>query len=170
MIPAHPIPEGRRRRSRAGNAMIELALGATVLGTVFASAFEYGYIFYQYNFLYNAVNNGGRYASMYPYDASSPDYTTNPTSHFGPAVQDMVAYGDPSGASTSPVLKNLGTSNVTISVTGTGDSTATPSTWVPSTIKVSISNYTISGIFGSYTFNGKPSVTYPFVGNYIPPP
>ena len=27
----------------------------------------------------------------------------------------------------------------------------------------------IDGIFGSYTFKGKPSVTYPFVGNYTPP-
>ena len=163
MIPKHSISAGRRRRS-AGNAMIELAIGATLFTTIFASAFEYGYIFYQYNSLYNAVNNGARYASMYPYDSSSPTYSTN----FGNSVQDVVVYGDPSGASTTPVLRNLTTSNVTITPAGVGDSTATPSTWSPTTMTVSITGYTIDGIFGSFTFNGKPTVTYPFVGVYSP--
>lgn len=169
MIPARPIPKDKRR-GRAGNAMIELAVGWFVITTVFGSAFEYGYVFYQYNCLFNAVNNGASYAARYPYDTSSPTYSTN----FQNSVQDMVVYGDPTGSSTTtPVLKNLKTSNVSITVTGIGDSTATPSNWSPTAVQVKIATdtngYTIDGLFGSFTFKGKPSVTYPFIGQYSPP-
>ena len=159
------VPEGKRRR-RAGNAMLELAIGGTVIMTAFIYSFQYGYTFYQYNSLYNAVNNGARYASMYPYDTSSATYSDN----FGNSVKSMVVNGDPTGSSTTAVLGGLTTDKVTITVAGTGNSAATPSTFSPTSITVSISSYTVNGVFGSTTFTNKPSVTYPFVGNYQPPP
>jgi hypothetical protein len=108
---------------------------------------------------------------MYPYDTNTPNYASSATSHFQAAVQDMVVYGDPTGSSTTtPVLTNLKTTNVSISVTGTGDYSGTPNTWVPTAVTVAIATdtngYTIDGIFGSFKFTGKPTVTYPFVGNY----
>ena len=146
--------------------MVEMALGWFVVTTAFTSAFEYGYIFYQYNSLFNAINNGARYASMYPYDVNSSDYTTSATSQFQTAVQDMVLYGDPTGASTTLVLKNLKSTNLVITVSPTGSG----ATWTPASITVSIgtdtNGYTIDGLFGSFIFKGKPTVTYPFVGNY----
>jgi Flp pilus assembly protein TadG len=166
MTRIRPISATRRSRSRAGNVMIELAIGVTVLSTVFTYAFQYGYTFYQYNSLYNAVNNGARYASMYPYDRSSSTYSDN----FGSAVKDMVVYGDPTGASSAAVLRGLTTDKVSITVNGVGDSTTIPSSWSPTSITVSISSYTVNGVFASQTFTNKPSVTYPFIGNYQPPP
>ncbi|HEV2198420.1 MAG TPA: TadE/TadG family type IV pilus assembly protein [Bryobacteraceae bacterium] len=166
MIPARPIPERKRRRGRTGSALIEMAVGWFIITTVFGAAFEYGYIFYQYNSLFNAVNNGARYASMYPYDTNSPTYSDN----FKHSVQDIVLYGDPTGSSSTLVLRNLKTSNITITVTGTGDSSGTPNTWSPTQMTVAIATdtngYAIDGVFGTFTFKGKPTVTYPFVGNY----
>jgi Flp pilus assembly protein TadG len=165
MIPACPIQESKRR-GRTGSALIEMAVGWFIMTTVFGAAFEYGYIFYQYNSLFNAVNNGARYASMYPYETNTPTYTTN----FQSSVQDMVLYGDPTGSSSTLVLRNLKASNISMSVTGTGSYTSTPNTWIPTAVTVSIATdtngYTIDGVFGSFKFSGKPTVTYPFVGNY----
>jgi len=170
MIPAHHIPERKRRRGCRGNALIEMAIGWFIITTVFGAAFEYGYIFYQYNSLFNAINNGARYASMYPYDTNSPNFSSNSNSYFQTAVQDMVLYGDPTGTSTSLVLRNLKAANISISVTGTGSYSGTPNTWVPTEVTVSVATgsngYAIDGVFGTFTFTGKPAVTYPFVGNY----
>ena len=84
--------------------MVEMALGWFVVTTAFTTTFEYGYIFYQYNSLFNAINNGARYGSMYPYDTSSATPNAN---DFTTSVQDMVLYGDPTGASSTLVLRNL---------------------------------------------------------------
>ena len=49
----------RRFGSRAGSSMVEFALGSGVLVAAFTFTFQYGFIFYQYNALFNAVNNLG---------------------------------------------------------------------------------------------------------------
>src|SRR5712692_11430041 len=86
------------RHGERGNAMIEFAIGAGVLTSIFAGTFQFGYTFYQYNLLKNAVGDGARYASLRPYDSS----TSTPSSTFQQAVQNMVVYGDPAGG-TSPM-------------------------------------------------------------------
>jgi Flp pilus assembly protein TadG len=153
----------RRWGSRAGSAMIELALGSTILVTVFTSAFQYGYIFYQYNGLENAVANGAHYAALRPYDQQC----STPSSTYSDAVKNMVVYGDPTGTNTTPVVKNLATTNVTVTMSPT-QTTCPTTTWAPSTVNVKISSFTIYAIFGSYTATNKPSVTYQYQGIFSP--
>ena len=142
-------------RCRRGNIMIEFAIGAGVLTSIFAGTFQFGYTFYQYNLLKNAVGDGARYASLRNYDSSS----STPSDTFKQAVQNMVVYGDPGGG-TSPVAPHLTTSNVNLNVTFTNG--------IPTAMAVSITDYTIGAVFGSTTLTNKPVVTYAYQGIYQP--
>ena len=77
----------------------------------------------------------------------------------------MVVYGDPTGTSTTPVVKGLATSNVTITIGYIGSA---GTTFTPTSVTVAITGYTINGVTGTYTLTGKPAVTYPFQGMYCP--
>lgn len=145
----------RRLRCRRGNAMLEFAIGASVLTSIFAGTFQFGYTFYQYNLLKNAVSDGARYASLRTYDSA----TSTPSSAFQTAVKNMVVYGNPGGGS-SPIAPNLATTNVNLSVTFTNG--------IPSAMTVSITGYTIGAVFGTTTLTNKPSVTYTYQGVYAP--
>jgi len=145
----------RMLRCQRGNIMIEFAIGAGVLTSIFAGTFQFGYTFYQYNLLKNAVSDGARYASLRTYDSNS----STPSSAFQTAVQNMVVYGDPGGGS-SPVAPGLATSNVNLNVTFTNS--------VPTAMTVSITGYTIGAVFGTTTLSNKPSVTYAYQGIYAP--
>ena len=141
--------------------MIEFALGSGILITVFTSTFQYGYIFYQYNALFNAVNNGAHYGAMQIYDSTS----ATPTSAFSTAVKKMVVYGDPTGTSTTAVARGLTTANVTVTIGSVGSS---GTTFSPTSVTVALTGYTINGVVGTYTLTNKPAVTYPFQGMYCP--
>jgi Flp pilus assembly protein TadG len=158
----HASKSRHRWGSRAGNAMVEFALGSTILVTIFTGAFQYGYIFYQYNALENAVMNGARFASQYKYTS----LTSTPTSAFTTAVQNMVVYGDPTGTNTTPVAKGLTTGNVNLTVGMLGSGTAL----VPISVSVSISGFTIDAVMGTFACNGKPTVTYAYQGIFAPEP
>jgi Flp pilus assembly protein TadG len=145
----------RALRCRRGNVMIEFAIGAGVLTSIFAGTFQFGYTFYQYNLLKNAVGDGARYASLCTYDSS----TSTPSSAFQQAVQNVVVYGDPGGGS-SPVAPNLTTDKVGLNVTFTNG--------VPTAMTVTITGYTIGAVFGTTTLTNKPSVTYAYQGIYSP--
>ena len=147
---------------RSGHAMVEFALGSTILMTVFAGTFQYGFIFYQYNALENAVINGAPFASQYRYDS----LTSAPSNSFQTAVKNMVVYGDPTGTNTTPIVKNLATGNVNISVGMLGSGT----NLVPISMTVYITGYTIDAIFGSFTCTNKPAVTYAYQGIFAPNP
>ncbi len=162
MMPAMQTPV-RRLGSRAGSAMVEFALGSTILVTVFASAFQYGYMFYQYNELENAVANGAHYAALRPYNTQC----STPSDAYRDAVKNMVVYGDPTGTAAAVVVKNLATSNVTLTIAPT-QTTCPTLTWTPSTVNVKITSFTIDAIFGSFTANNKPSVTYQYQGIFSP--
>src|SRR5260370_29648794 len=95
------------RRGRAGNVMLEFALGSGILVAAFGGTFVFGYTFYQYNSLANAVNDGARYASLIPYTSA----TATPKPDLLQAVQNMVVYGDPAGG-TLPVAPGLTTHKV----------------------------------------------------------
>src|SRR5579864_6660512 len=160
MIPA-AHRSNRRWGNRAGSAILELALGSTILVTVFTSAFQYGYIFYQYNGLENAVANGAHYAALRPYDQQC----STPSSTYSDSVKNMVVFGDPTGTNTTPVVKNLTTGNVTVTIGSVGSA---GTTFTPTSVTVAITGYTINAVVGSFTLTGKPSVTYAYQGLYCP--
>ncbi len=155
-----PVVKLRRFGSRTGSAFVEFALGSMLLVTVFTGTFQYGYIFYQYNALFNAVNNGAHFGALQIYDSN----TTSPSNAWNTAVKNMVVYGDPTGTNTTPVVKGLTTGNVSITIGNVGNG----STFTPTMVTVAINNYTINGVTGTYTLSGKPAVTYPFQGLYCP--
>ncbi len=153
------------RRRRGGNVLIEFALGDFVLFSVFTGTFQFGYTFYQYNLLKNAVNNGASYASLRPYDSA----TCTPSDAFKTAVKNMVVYADPTGTNTKPVVTGLTTSNVNFSTVGWSFSPCVGQTGgTPVSMTVSISNYTINAVVGSQTFTNKPAATYPYLGIFQP--
>ena len=142
-------------RDRAGNIMVEFALGSGILVMAFVGTFQFGYTFLQYNNLENAVARGARYASLIPYDSTS----TFPTSTFSTAVKNMVVYGTPT-AGTSPALPGLTTTNVNLTVTFTNA--------VPSAMTISISGYSINSIVATSTLTNKPKITYAYQGIWTP--
>jgi Flp pilus assembly protein TadG len=145
---------GRGRQK--GNAMVEFALGSGILMAVFAGVFEFGYAFYVYNNLQTAVNNGAKYPSLRTYEST----TNTPSACFKSAVQDMVAYGDPTGTSTTPVAPGLTPSDIAVNVTF--------SNGVPSQMTVSLSSYNLNAVFTTINLTNKPQMTYPFLGQYAP--
>ncbi len=145
----------RCRGGRGGNALLEFAIGSSLLIAAFGGTFQFGYTFLQYNNLENAVARGARYASLIPYDSA----TTSPASDFQTAVQNVVLYGNPNGG-TTPVLPGLTASNVNLTVTFTNG--------VPSAMTVSITGYTINSIFAATTLSLKPRVTYAYQGVWSP--
>lgn len=142
-------------RKRAGNAMLEFALGSSVLISLFAGTFQFGYAFYVYNNLTNAVSRGARYASLVPYDSAS----TTPSNSFKTAVQNMVVYGSPA-AGTTPVVPGLTTSNVNLTVTFTNG--------IPASMTVDVSGYSINAVFQTFTLTNKPSITFIYQGIWTP--
>lgn len=142
-------------RDCKGSAMVEFALGSTILVAIFTGTFQFGYTFLQYNNLENAVARGARYASLATYDSA----TSTPSSAFQTAVQNMVLYGSTT-AGTSPVLPGLTASNVSLTVTF--------SNGIPSTMTVAITGYTINSVFTTFTLNNKPQVSCPYLGIWSP--
>ncbi|MGA2600179.1 MAG: TadE family protein [Bryobacteraceae bacterium] len=138
--------------------MIEFVLSATLLAGFFTGIFQYGYAFYAYNVLVNAVRSGARYASLKPYDSHS----ASPSEAFQLAVQNMVVYGDPDPPRNAvPVLGGLTRSNVQLTVTGgpTGGSLV-----APASMTVSISRFQVNSIFSVLNLDGRPSLTFPYTG------
>jgi Flp pilus assembly protein TadG len=150
-------PPTRKARQK-GSVFIEFALSFLVLFSIFTGAFEFGYAFYAYNTLVNAVREGARYASLKPYDSAS----STPSTAFNTAVQNMVVYANPSPANgASPILRGLSTSNVHLTVLANGGA--------PTQMSVSISNFSLDAVFGTISLNGNPSVTFPYLGIPTPP-
>ena len=142
-------------RDRAGNIMVEFALGSGILVMAFVGTFQFGYTFLQYNSLENAVARGARYASLIPYDSPS----TAPSGTFSSAVKNMVVYGT-STAGPSPALPGLATTNVNLTVTFING--------VPGAMTISISGYSINSIFATSTLTNKPRITYAYQGIWKP--
>lgn len=144
--------------NRRGSSMLEFSLGAGILFFVFAGTFQFGYTFYQYNLLKNAVRNGAAYAALRPYDSS----TSTPSSAFTTAVQNMVVYGDPAGGTTA-VAPGLATTNVKLTATFSNGTTG-----IPTAMKVYIDGYTINSVVSSVTLTKKPQATYAYQGIFEP--
>ena len=156
-----PSPLSRnitRRSTRRGSALIELTLSLTFLTALFLGTWQYGYGFYIYAELEQAVRNGARYAAARTYDSA----TTTPSDTFLAAVQNVVVYGDPApAAGATAVAPGLTTSKVALTVTFTSG--------VPTSMAVSITGYQFPTYFGNVSLTGKPTTTFPFVGIFGPP-
>jgi len=148
----------KRFPSEKGSIFIEFALSFLVLFSIFTGTFEFGYAFYAYNTLVNAVREGARYASLKPYDSAS----STPSTAFQTGVQNMVVYANPNPPNgATPILRGLSTSNVNLSVLANGSA--------PLQMTVSISNFSIDAVFGTVTLNGNPSESFPYLGIPTPP-
>jgi Flp pilus assembly protein TadG len=137
-----------KNKSERGNALLEFALGWSILWALFAGIYQFGYSFYVYNTVLTSVANAAELGSKMTYDTASP--TTYST-----ALKNMVVYGSTT-AGTTPIVRGLATSNVTVTVNLAGT--------IPSDVTITINNYTIDAVFTTFTFNGKPRATTVFMG------
>jgi Flp pilus assembly protein TadG len=138
-----------RRKPQRGSAVLEFALGWSVLWIMFAGVYQVGYGFYVYNVLLTSVANAAELGSKLGYDtASASAYTT--------ALQNMVVYGD-TATGTKALLPSLTTGNVNVDV-------HLDSAGMPRDVTVTVTGYTISAIFASYSLNNKPRATTLYFG------
>jgi Flp pilus assembly protein TadG len=149
------------RSRESGIAMVEFAIGVSLLVTCFAGVFSYGLALYRYDALVSAVTTGARYASLAHWDS----VTQSASTAFETKVKNIVVYGDPAGG-TTPRFPGLTTSNVVL--TPVTQIFGTSTVYTPTYMQVSISNLTIPAIFKNITFNGKPKVRFPFEGMLTP--
>ena len=136
----------RRRRTQKGNALIEFALSATLLVSIFTGVFQFGHTMIVVENLVTAVRGGGRFAAVTDYTAG--DYQTR--------IKNMVVYGQPT-TGTDTVVPGLTTGNVEVVLT--------PSAGVPETVTVRITGYSVNALFRTFNFNGHPTVTFPYNGS-----
>jgi Flp pilus assembly protein TadG len=138
-----------------GHAMLELAISAGVMVSCLVGTFQFGYTFYTYNQLVTAVGNGARYAAQRTYRSGSEDVERG-----NAAIRNMVVYGDAQPApEAAPVVPKLTPAEVEVRWDLAGDGT-------PRNVNVAIKGYTTDAIFRSFTFDGRPSVQFPYVGKY----
>jgi hypothetical protein len=144
----------RAKARQRGHAILELAVSAAVMVSCLVGTFQFGYTFYVYNQLVTAVGNGGRYAAMRTYHgASKQDVELG-----NRAIRNMVVYGDPQpGPDAAPAVTKLAPEHVDVR-------------WImddkgaPSAVNISIRDYTVDAIFKVFTFSGRPSVQFPYIG------
>src|SRR5215216_5501266 len=145
-------------RSRRGNAMVEFALVAPLAMLVMAGTFQFGYTFYIYNQLQLSVRGAVRHASLVDYKGKSEACIAATKD----AVKNLAVYGTTSPASNaSPIIRGLTTTNVTVDFN-------TDVKAVPTNVTVNISNFSVNGVFMTFTFNGKPFASVPYAGRYSP--
>ncbi len=138
-------------RSQRGTAVVEFALGFTLLWLMFSGLYQVGYAFYVYNLLLTSVTNATLLGAKLDYDTSSAGtYTTS--------LQNMVVYGDTT-AGTRPVVPNLTTSMVNVVMS--------PSTSMPQDVTITISGYSIDAVFTSFQLTNKPRATSLYYGRII---
>ena len=138
------------KKSERGNAVLEFALGWSVLWLIFSGVYQFGYNFYVYNQLMTSVANAAELGSKMSYD-------TGDTTTFTNALKNMVLYGDTT-AGTTTTVRNLTAANVNVAVTT--DATS----GIPRDITITIVNFAIDGFFQSFTINGKPRATTMYYG------
>jgi Flp pilus assembly protein TadG len=145
-------------KKERGHAMLELAVSAGVMVSCLVGTFQFGYTFYTYNQLVTAVGNGARYAAQRTYRRA----TDQDVDRGSAAIRNMVVYGDAQPAPyTAPVVPKLTPDHVEVRWILAGDG-------APVSVNVAIKGYTMDAIFRSFTFEGRPSVEFPYVGKYAP--
>ena len=142
----------RGDRHRRGSAFVEFALSAMLMFTLCGGVFQFGYSMYVYAQLTSAVRAAARHAAVRSYDST----TATPSSAYATAVKNVAVFGSPTQTTATRAVRGLTPANVRISVTMNGG--------VARQVEVSIINFQVDAIFGSITFNGKPSSTFPYNG------
>jgi len=138
--------------------MIELAVSASVMVMCLMGTFQFGYTFYMYNQLVTAVGNGGRYAAQRTYRAATEDDVKRGEA----AIRNMVVYGDSRPVpDPTPVVPRLTPDQIEVRWIKNGDGK-------PAAVDLAVRGYTIDAIFKAFTFDGRPSVEFPYVGRYAP--
>jgi Flp pilus assembly protein TadG len=146
------------RRAKRGSTMVEFAVSAPIALLALAGTFQFGYAFYVYNQLQLSVRGGVRYASLMDYKGTSSACVAATQN----TVKNVVVFGNPSpAAGATPVVRGLATSKVNVSFN--------PDTsGVPTIVTVSATGFNVDGLFTTFTFNGKPFASVPYVGRYSP--
>jgi Flp pilus assembly protein TadG len=153
----------QRRKRQSGNTLVEFALSFFLIFWTFSGLTQFGYSFYAYNVLMNAVRNGARYGSNYPYSSA----TLTPDSTYSSNVQNMVVYGTISPANNAtPILTGLVPTNVSVTMSMTG---ACGSICPPTSVTVSIVNFSLDAVFNTVNLNGHPTATFAYTGILTPP-
>jgi len=138
-----------RRKSERGNALLEFALGFSLLWMLFSGVYQIGYAYYIYDRLTVATADAALLGSRLSYDTGNPSaYTT--------ALQNMVVYGSET-AGAYPVVPNLTTSNVNVDP-------HLDANGIPRYVTVNISGYTINALFKSFILPNKPGATGLYYG------
>src|SRR5579862_7335357 len=96
-----------RRKSERGNAMLEFAVGWSLLWMLFSGVYQIGYAYYIYDRLTVATENAVALGCRLGYD-------TGNASAFSTSLKNMVLYGSET-AGTYPVVPGLTTANVAVS-------------------------------------------------------
>jgi hypothetical protein len=147
-----------RGRRHAGHAMIELVFSLVLLVPLFVGTWQFGYAFFVYAELEQAVRAGARYASLQPYHSSSQTVPGD----YKAAVQNVVVYGTDSPAQgATPVVSGLRTNQVGVTVTFSTNNT-------PAAVSVYV-NGSLPGFFAAPALNNKPLAWFPYVGMFGPP-
>ncbi len=158
--------EQTRSCRRRGSVLIEFTLALPLLTLLFLGTWQFGYAYFLYNQVEQAVRDGARYASTRIYDSA----TSTPTTAFTDTVRNVVLYGDPNGGTTT-VVPNLNAQNVKVEASFFQHGFATPpgqDMMMPKRVAVSITGYSV-GMLGAITLNGKPRTEFPYVGLWQPP-
>ena len=148
-----------RLPQQRGSVTVEFALSLLLLIPVFLGTWAFGFTFFQYAQLENAVRAGARYASERTYDSAS----TTPSSAFLTAVRKVTVYGNPGAdpSSATPLVAVLTPGNVQLPVTFTSGA--------PSAMTVAVTNFQLQSYTNKVTLNGKPYVWFPYLGTWGPP-
>lgn len=142
-----------KRGGTRGSSFIELAIMFPLLIGLFLGVWQFGYSFYVYGELEQAVRAGARYASLLSYDPANVTGYQN-------AVKNVVVYGDPAGG-TTPVAHGLLTSNVNVTVSFNGAE--------PIGVTVAINGYQLpAALYTTITLTDKPKTKFIFLGNWSP--
>src|SRR5947208_9569011 len=150
-------------RSRHGNAMLEFGLASLILIPMFLGTFQFGYTFYVYNLMSAQVRAGARYASLRTFRCSD----SNGITAFKTAVKNVVIYGTPAGGTTNLIPGLTDPAKVDVEIKDSANDNASSSK-LPVTVYVRIINFTVDAIVGTYSFNGKPVMIFPYEGQYAP--
>ena len=76
-------------KGRRGSSILEFAIGASAFVLFFTGVFQFGYSFYVYSKLENAVRGGARYGAMSVYKVDVPTVASSPTSTFVDEVRNV---------------------------------------------------------------------------------
>ena len=132
--------------------MIEFALASILMITLCGGIFQFGYSIFVYTSLISQVRSAARYAAAASYTST----TSTPAQAYSTAVKNVVVYGSPDASTGTPVVPGLTPSNVQIQMTMNGTTARE--------VTVRIVNYSVDALFGTITFNQKPSVTFVYNG------